>query len=311
MTSACRLYRVGTGIAVVGVVASALGTAVAVRALEFEISSPAALAAACRSFLVPKVGAGGGLMMVLAGLGAVAFVLGARSLRRQLRAHRRFMATLVPADSLIVAGSAVTVIDGDAPAAFCAGFLHPRVFLSRGAVERLPAAELAAVVAHERHHLERRDPLRILAARVLRDGLFFVPILRRLERRYAALTEIAADEAAAREWSPQTIAAALLAFGEYCAPAGAVGIVPERVDHLLGRPPGWELPRRLLLGSLVLLGGVVAGTAAAAALVENSSLNAAMLLAQSCMLAMVAIVVAGALFTLVSSRRVTRSRARR
>lgn len=282
MTSARRLYRLGAGIAALGVVAPVLAIAVALWALEFRMPSPGALAAACRDFLLPGVGAGGALVLAPAGLGAVALFLGARSLSRQLRAHRRFMATLVPAGSREMGGSSITVFEGRAPGAFCAGFLRPRIFLSRGAVERLPVAELAAVVAHERHHLERRDPLRIMAARVLRDALFFLPVLRRLERRYAALAEIAADEAAAQQRSPQTLASALLAFGDSPALAGEVGIAPERVDHLLGRPPGWRLPLSPLLGSLVLLGGLVAGTAAAGALVADSSLNAAMLLAQNC-----------------------------
>lgn len=306
MTSARRLYRLGAGIAVLGVVASTLALGVTLRALDFAIPSPAALAAACRSLIMPELGAGGALVMALAGLGTVTFLLGARSLQRQLVAHRRYMATLSLAGTRAVPGSTVTLLDGDEPAAFCAGFLRPRIYLSRGAIERLPAAQLAAVLAHERHHLERRDPLRLLTARVVRDALFFLPVLRRLERRYAALSEVAADEAAARQRSPQTLASALLAFGEWRAPTGAVGIAPERVDHLLGRPAGWALPLSLLLGSFVVLGGLVAGTAAAGTLVEGSSLNAAMLLAQSCMLVMVAVVVVATVVTLVSSRRFIR-----
>lgn len=303
MTSARRLYRLGAGIAILGALASALAIASALRALDFDISSPAALAAACRSFLMPELGAGGALVMALAALGTVTFLLGARSLQRQLRAHGRFMAALTAAGTRTVWGSQVTLLEGDEPAAFCAGFMRPRIYLSHGAVARLPAGELAAVVAHERHHLERRDPLRLLTARVMRDALFFLPVLQRLERRYAALSEIAADEAAAHQRGPQTLASALLAFGEWRAPAGAVGIAPERVDHLLGRPAGWELPLSLLLGSLVVLGGVVAGTAVAGAFVASSSLNAAMLLAQSCMLAMAALLLLATVMTLASSRR--------
>lgn len=302
MTSARRLFRLGAGIAALGLAAVALAAGAAVRALEFQLPAVDRLVAACTDILVPH-GAAGMLVLALGGLGLVVLLLAARSLHRQLRAHRRFMSTVSPASSATVEGTSVTVIEGEEPHAFCAGFLRPRVYLSRGAVERLPAAELAAVLAHERHHLERRDPLRLLAARTLRDALFFLPILRRLAGRYAALAEIAADEAAARRRSPQTLASALLTFGESRAPAGAVGIAPERVDHLLGRPSSWELPLSLLLGSLVVLGGLVAGTAAAGTLVESSSLNAAMLLAQSCMLAMVALLVAGTLVTLVSWRR--------
>ena len=309
MTSARRLYRLGAGIAVLGVASAVLGVASALRALEFGLPSPRALAAACGQLVMPDLGVGGMLVLALAGLGALVLLLGGRSLYRQLRAHKRFMAALSPTRSLVVAATPVTVVEGEAPRAFCAGFLRPRVYLSKGAVALVPAAQLEAVVAHERHHLRHRDPLRMLCARVVRDALFFLPLLRRLERRYAALAEIAADEAAVRERGPRTLASALLGFGESRAPAGAVGIAPERVDHLLGHRPGWELPFSLLVGAVVVLGSLVAGAVATSALVASSSLNAAMLLTQSCMLAMVGLLVVAGCGTLLSAKRLALRRA--
>ena len=60
----------------------------------------------------------------------------------------------------------VNVVNDSSPEAFCAGFLRPRVYVSRGAVELLTPDELRAVLQHEHHHWRMRDPLRLASARV-------------------------------------------------------------------------------------------------------------------------------------------------
>jgi hypothetical protein len=129
--------------------------------------------------------------------------------------------------------------------------------------------------------------------------------LRRLRRRYAALAELAADEAAVRAAGDRApLASALLAFGETSNPAVVVGIAPERVDHLLGECPRWELPISLLLGGLVTiaaLGAVALGTASATA---PDTLSLATLVTQACMLAMTAApIILGAWLLLICTRR--------
>ncbi len=158
------------------------------------------------------------------------------------------------------------VIEEARPLAFCAGLLRPRVYVSTGAIARLDAAALDAVLAHERHHARRRDPMRLACGRVLARALFFIPGLRELVDRSQALAEIGADEAAldAAPGRRSDLAAAMLAFAE----SGAGGFDPARVDHLLGEPPAWRFPAALCLlaGSAfaVLVGvGLLAGRLAA------------------------------------------------
>jgi hypothetical protein len=90
----------------------------------------------------------------------------------------------------------VLVIDDERPRAFCAGWLRPRVYVSTGAIEQLDGAALGAVLAHERHHARRRDPLRFAAGRVMARALFFLPGLAELARRQEALAELSSDESA-------------------------------------------------------------------------------------------------------------------
>ena len=286
MSSARRFYNLSLGLGLAGGLAT-LGTlAAALSSVELAPPSLAALASACRRFFVPDPSAGALLALSLTLLGAVVLILAGRSLARQLRAHRRFVAGLSAVGGAEIAGAPVTLIDDRRPHAFCAGYLRSRIYLSSGALERLSTPQLRAVVAHECHHMRRRDPLRILLARVLGDSLFFMPVLRRLAERYRGLSEVAADEEAVRQAGAGALASALLAFGERGDPAVVVGIARERVDHLLGQGPRWELPISLLAGSVVAIGLLVAVTLGGEPRMSSASLNLPMLLAQACMVAM-------------------------
>ena len=121
------------------------------------------------------------------------------------------------------------------------------MYVSAGALATLSVAELAAVVAHEGHHADRRDPLRILIARAIGDA-YSLPAL---PRREQALAELAADDAAVRRGGKAPLASALLAFRG--------GIAPERVDRLAGaRPVGEVSPAMVYVTAAVIAALVLA-----------------------------------------------------
>lgn len=302
MDSARGLFRLGLGLGGVGAAALALAAWVSVGAVSLSPPSIEALTAACESFVSPGLGARALITVSLVIPGLVALVLASRSLLRQLRAQRRFVASLELEGHISIDGCEVLVLADARPQAFCAGLVRPRIYVSSGARGLLSDAELSAVAAHERHHRDRRDPLRLLVVRTLAESLFFLPVLRRLSDRYGALAEMAADEAAARERGRGTLASALLAFGESSAPRGAVGIAPERVDHLLGAPARWELPLALLVGSLVTALALGATALTAARALGGAAVNLPLLLTQSCMLAMVILPVFLAVGALLAAR---------
>ena len=297
--SARRLYWLSLGLGALGLVATVLALVTALSAVSLVPPPVAALVALCQRFLLPDLSAGAVVVLALAGLGLAVLFLGACAVLRQLAAHRRFGRELRVGGEVEVAGSRVVLLEDPRPRAFCAGFLRPRIYLSTGARDALSGDELGAVIAHERHHLARRDPLRTSLARTLGEALFFVPILRRVAERYTDLAELAADEAAVRERGAPALASALLSFGGRGPSTVAVGITPERADHLLGeRGPRWELPALALIGSLVAVGAVIA-LGLQLALTADETLNLATLVMQSCMLAMAALpvlVLASAVF---------------
>ena len=142
---------------------------------------------------------------------------------------------------------------------FCAGLLRPRVYVSTGAVALLDDAALSAVLAHERQHARRRDPLRLAAGRVLARALFFLPGLGDLVERQQALAELSADETAVNDLpaNRSALARAMVSFSDTAPAGGSAGVDPARVDYLLGDPPSWRFPALLCLvaTSVLVLSG--------------------------------------------------------
>jgi Zn-dependent protease with chaperone function len=309
MRSARGLYRVHAVLALAGAAATALALAVALTRVSFQPPSLEAIARACQRVGLDDLSVVSLLVLSLSSLSVVVLALALRSAMRQLGVRRRFMRGVRVVGRAEVEGCRALVVDAERPQAFCSGLWRPRVYVTRGTFDCLPLDQLAAVVAHEQHHARRRDPLRLFVARALGEGLFFLPALGRLADRYAALAELAADEAAVSRAGRRPLAAALLTFDE-TPNAAVVGIAPERVDHLLGERPSWELPTVLLLAAGLTVAGLVALVLQTAQAISQASVALPALLAQACMVAMTVTPVLVCAAALLASRRALRHRAR-
>lgn len=311
--SAIRLYRLHVGVAGLGFALVAGTIAFLAASVDPALPSPASVAAACDRWL-SSGGPGALLVLTVSALALISLALGIRSARRQLAASRRYLAELPISDQRItVGGTSCRLIETAAPHAFCAGYMRPQIHISRGAIEQLTSEELRAVVGHELHHARRRDPLRLLLARSLADALFFIPLLRRSSERYAALGELAADDAAVRRLDgrrPPLASALLKLSAPDTQPASVVGIAPERVDHLMGNPSAarWRLPRSPAGRSAVVLLALATLLAASAHGFVVATLDLPILLAAGCMAAMIGGPIALALGAVVVSRRALRAR---
>jgi hypothetical protein len=215
------------------------------------------------------------LIVLLAALGSIVTARALGGTMRECRAYRRFARALSCRQPETLRG-AVVVPDAQ-PRAFCAGLLRPRVYVSAGAVALLDEAALSAVLAHERHHARRHDPLRFAAGRVPAHALFFLPEFWLLVERQLALAELSADENAV-DGTPanrSALARAMLSFSDAPTSGGGGGIDPARIDYLLGEPPSWRFPALLcvaavgvlaLLVTIAVLAGRVASGSATLAL---------------------------------------------
>ena len=261
MTNAVRLYRLIVAFGTTAVVAIGIGAALAVQAIHLHAPTPQALVGGCRGLTMGGLTATSVLVLSLIAAGWLVSFRAAELLLHECRAARRLRRGLQVVGRRRLQGIDYTVFADPAPQAFCAGFLRPAICVSTAALDTLSPAELRAVLVHERHHSRRRDPLRFVLLRVLGHALPFLPGLPLLAARFAALAEVAADEAAlARTQDRRSLARALLTFGAHEQPAGAVGIAPERVDLLMGRRPGLELPVGVLAAfglAVIAVAGVV------------------------------------------------------
>lgn len=310
MRGAGRLYALHLALGAVGIGVVGAGTVAVISGARLSLPSSREISEACHNW----ISAGGPAALLglgLTALAATAMVLGIRSGRRQIKATVGHLSSLPLGGRMEIDGTPVQIVERQDPQAFCAGFIRPEIYVSRGALDRLSEGELRAVIAHERHHRRWRDPLRQVIGRALADALFFLPILRRTSDRYGALGEVAADQAAIASVGDRgTLASALLKFDHRASPSGVISVAPERVDHLLGDPDAsrWRLSRSALsrsavaliaLGALVLLiwHGVI-----------NPTLEVPLLLAAACTFLMVGIPVLLAAVAAVLSRRSLRAR---
>src|SRR5271163_4757395 len=130
------------------------------------------------------------------------------------------------------------------PAAYCVAGRQPTVILTTGAVRALDPGQLDAVLAHERAHLAGRHHRLLALARISREVLPFVPLMRDAEEQVARLVELHADDAATRARDPR-----LLATAARPAPALAAGATDsvQRIRRLLGPAEPLGRARRQLL----------------------------------------------------------------
>ena len=102
--------------------------------------------------------------------------------------------------------------------------------LTDGLVDALRADELAAVIAHERTHLDQLHHLVLLAFRAWHSALPWFPIANRAERAVAQLTEMLADDGARRATGDDPVRRAIVQVGSGGEPgayADAGGVSPD------------------------------------------------------------------------------------
>jgi Zn-dependent protease with chaperone function len=143
------------------------------------------------------------------------------------------------------------LVEHDQPAAYCVAGRQPTVILTTGAVQALDPGQLDAVLAHERAHLAGRHHRLLAMARIGREVLPFLPLMRDAEEQVARLVELHADDAAARARDPRLLATALVVLATSASPAstlaaGATDSV-QRIHRLLGPSQPLGRARRQLL----------------------------------------------------------------
>jgi Zn-dependent protease with chaperone function len=181
------------------------------------------------------LGAAATLAVYLLGHLAVTVVQIARSRHR----HRALLDLLTSPDP---ARDRTVILEDSAPLAYCLphGWRSLTV-LSRGLLDRLDAAELAAVIAHERAHLDQRHDIVLVAFRAWHNALPWFPIAARAAAEVAILVELLADDRARRVATDAVLARAIATVATV-APDGVARVVRhpaslrgrDRLQRLVG-----------------------------------------------------------------------------
>jgi Zn-dependent protease with chaperone function len=178
---------------------------------------------------------------------------------RQRRRHARLIALL---SEPMPGGD--RLIDDPAPVAYCLpGPLRSVTVFSAGLLRLLEPDELAAVVAHERAHLEQRHDVVLVLFRAWYASLPWFPIAYRAQREVGSLVEMLADDRARRAVDDAVLARAIALVGS-AAPAephpalgdaepGAPDLIRDRVLRLDAAPAAPAIRAAALASAAALL----------------------------------------------------------
>jgi Zn-dependent protease with chaperone function len=178
-----------------------------------------------------------GLVLAIGVLGRWTFCVADELARgRQARRRHREMLAIIGRPG---AHAGITLLEHDAPAAYCVAGRPHRIVLTTAADEALDDAQLAAVLAHERAHLRGRHDLAVGAATGLARAFRWLRVFGQAQREVARLVELLADDHAVRSTHRLTLAEAMLTLAGQATPRGALAA---------GGPSAGSRIRRLITG---------------------------------------------------------------
>jgi Zn-dependent protease with chaperone function len=192
-----------------------------------------------------------GLGLTLAGAvvarAAVTAVTHLRAVRQQALLHAQTARLVGHPDPALGA----MLVDHAQPAAYCVAGPHPTVILTTGALKALNPDQLDAVLAHERAHLACRHHLLLAVARIGRQVLPFIPLMREADTQITRLVEMHADDAATGARGARPLATALVVLAAAGTPAQGLAAAAtdavQRIERLLGQAEPLGRARRQVL----------------------------------------------------------------
>jgi Zn-dependent protease with chaperone function len=142
------------------------------------------------------------------------------------------------------------LVDHDQPVAYCIAGPDPTVILTTAALRTLNPDQVDAVLAHERAHLASHHHRLLAIARIGRQILPFLPLMRDADTQVTRLVEMHADDAATADRDTRPLATALVvlaAAGPAPGLAAAATDAVQRIQRLLRPAEPLSRIRRQLL----------------------------------------------------------------
>jgi beta-lactamase regulating signal transducer with metallopeptidase domain len=213
-------------------------------------------------------------LLILALAGAIVLVsAGWRSIRAIAQTRRLARRWSASAESIALTGISVpaVAIDSAFPVVAVVGLWRPKLIVARSVLSACTPDELAAILAHEQGHVDRRDNLGRLVMSAMPDVLAWMPVSARLHTAWRDAAEEAADDhaTASGQEGRLSLASGLLKVARLACVSPASGVMPasafydgqnldRRVRRLVspvvaefGKRPRW--PALLLAASTVAI----------------------------------------------------------
>ncbi|MET8361286.1 M56 family metallopeptidase [Micromonospora sp. NPDC005171] len=208
--------------------------------------------------------AGAMAVCALATRSVVAAVRHWRAQRESRQAHHDLVTLL--GETVTPEQEPVLRVPHPAPLAYSVGGRRGVLVVSAG-VLRLPPAQRAAVLCHERAHLRGRHHLIVAIAEVLAAAAPWVPLTRRAPRAMRLLVELCADAAAVRTCGVPAVRGALIALSGAAHPAHALPMagadVPTRLHRLQTATPHQRIAARVVLPVVAAIAPALIGAVTA------------------------------------------------
>jgi Zn-dependent protease with chaperone function len=203
------------------------------------------------AYATPGGAAAAGLGLTLAAAvtarAALTAVTHLRAVRRHAVQHAQAARLVGRPDAALGA----VLVDHDRPVAYCIAGPDPTVIVTTAALRTLNPDQLNAVLAHERAHLASHHHRLLAAARIGRQVLPFLPLMREADTQITRLVEMHADDAATADRDTRPLATALVVLAAAGGPtpglAAAATDAAQRITRLLRPAEPLSRARRQLL----------------------------------------------------------------
>jgi Zn-dependent protease with chaperone function len=205
------------------------------------------------------IGAHGGAALVMAWIGLVLLTLGLVRITvaavplARLADRRRSHAAMVRLIGSHRSGVDATVLEHPDPAVYLVPGRSHEVVVTTGALARLDAEELAAVLAHERAHARGHHHLPLALTGLLHRAFPALAAFGQGRRQIGRLVEMCADDDACLRHSRLALARALVTLADPATPSGVLaaggGDALERVHRLMRPPPPLPRPARAAIAA--------------------------------------------------------------
>lgn len=151
------------------------------------------LCGSCLNYLWPLIQKSYLFLLFVAAASAIITVFKTIYFQKRLRILNNNFPLIQRLEKKYLVEGKVVIFSDINPVAFCLGVLHPKIYLSDRLISIMSPLEIETIILHEKQHLHHNDNFALLVAQVIKNTLFFLPVVGELINWLGVKKEILAD----------------------------------------------------------------------------------------------------------------------